>query len=106
VEGRPVGRLMDPGLADQQARRIVVLGDLAPVLEDLVHLRPTPAIDRTLAEAAEERRVPGLRRRVVAQLPGLDETVGHVAADAGDPPVDPEPEDAIELVAALLLRPV
>ena len=95
-------------VSPEQDRLVVVrVGDRAPPPHDVVHLRPvhvvTPAAARASCDRAHRRSVRG---RVVAQLGVLDDPVRDVDPEAGDPPVEPEPEDLVERVAHLLVPPV
>ena len=84
-----------PGLAQQQPRRRVAVGDRAPVPEDGVRLRPVGAVHRPLAEPAGQRAVAAAAGRRAVRV--LVEAVRDVDAEPGDPPVEPEPEDLAEL---------
>ena len=94
VEAGDLPEVEDPGLADQDPRRIERVGDPAPVAVDLVHLGAVHVVDLALAAAADVLGIVVRRGGVVAQLAVLDETVRHVDAEPRDPPIEPEPEDA------------
>jgi len=108
---RPVVRrhhleIEDVRLADQEPRRLVAVGDRPPAPKDVVHLGAVHAVDAALAEAAELGWVVVAERKVVAELAVLDDRVRDVDPEAGDAPVEPEPEDVVERLAHLLVPPV
>ena len=106
VEAGDLPEVEDPGLADQDPRRIGRVGDPSPVAVDLVHLGAVHVVDLALAAAADVLGIVVRRSGVVAQLAVLDEAVRHVDAEPGDPAVEPEPEDLLELAAHVLVPPV
>ncbi len=71
-----------------------------------MHLGPVRVVHGPLAEHPHVERVVVGRGRVVAQLGVLDDDVAHVDAEAVDAAVEPEPEDAVEGVAHLVVPPV
>ena len=69
--------------------------------------RPRPRLDRLHHDAAGPAHAAALGgRRVVGQPVGLDHAVGDVDPEAVDAAVEPEAQDAAELLAHLLVRPV
>ena len=71
-----------------------------------MRLGPFGVVDLALPEGGDVGVVAGLGRRVVAQLPVLDDGVAHVDAEPGHPPVEPEPQDPVELLPYVLTPPV
>ncbi|GIU86034.1 MAG: hypothetical protein KatS3mg009_0549 [Acidimicrobiia bacterium] len=106
VEGGELLRLEHVRLADEDARRVVLLADPAPPAQHVVHLGTGRVVGLPLAP---ELHVPVVVRRggrVVAQLAVLDDLVGDVEPEPRDAAVVPEPEDPVERVAHLLVPPV
>ena len=82
----------------------VVLGEEeVPVAIDLVHAVLAPV--RHVRLVAAHRAALG-GGGVVGEAVGLDQAVRHVDAETVDPAVEPEPQDAAELLADLFVRPV
>ena len=94
------------GLPDQQAGLVVAVGLATPAPDDLVHLGTVRVVDAALSEHLRLEVVLLGRRWVVPQLRVLDDDVAHVNAEAGNAPIRPEAEDAVEGVAHLLVPPV
>ena len=103
--GQTLDRL-DRRLADQDAAAGYRSDQRPPPPEHVVHLGPIAVVDRPLAEELGVEGVVVGRGRVVAELRVLDDDVAHVDAEAGHAPVEPEAEDAVELVAHLVVPPV
>ena len=93
-------------LADEDARRVVLLGELPPPPQYVVHLGATGVELLALAAHLHVPVVVGSRGRVVAQLAVLDDRVRDVEAEPGDAAVEPEAQDVVERVAHLLVPPV
>ena len=105
VGAHPVGELRqrdDPRLGAQDAVGAVLGEHLVPVAIDLVHalLRPVRGVVPAAAHAAA-----GLGR-VVGEAVDLREAVSDVDAEAVDAAVEPEAQDAAELLLDPLVGPV
>ena len=103
-------RVRHPCLGDEDARRVVRVGQLAPRAIDLVHLVPVPVRVVGLVHTGDglepERQVPPRALADVGQTLLLDERVGHVDAEPVDSTIEPEPQRGEEVVANLGVRPV
>ena len=94
-------------LADEDAGRVVAVGDRAPAAQHVVHLGPVRVVDAGAGPCICTYQWSSVgRRRVVAQLAVLDDRVAHVDAEPGDAAVEPEAQDVVERVAHLLVPPV
>ena len=105
-ERRPPGEVPHPGFAYEYPRRVVAVCQRTPRPVDLVHVGPVGVVERREATTSRPGIVVLGRRRVVAKLPVLDERVGDVDPEAGDPAVEPEAKNALELLAHLRVPPV
>src|SRR5262249_44363101 len=99
-------QVVQHGLPYEQPLRVVLPADGAPAPPGLVHLRAVARPDGPLAQPALHRWIGGPQRWVVAQKSVLDDLVGGVDPESGDAAVEPEAEDAIELVAHFWVPPV
>ncbi len=106
VGTHPLRRLLrrrQPRLRAERAVAVVLGHDAVPVAVDLVHAVAAPVGHAGLAAAHRS----GLRRRdVVGQPRLLDEPVRDVDAEPVDATIEPEPQDAAELLAHLFVGPV
>ena len=107
VPGQALG-VGHPGLAAEDPRRLELVGDGAPLAVDVVDAVLVP--ERCLGDVGVEHRrvVLGVRLGVgeVGQALLLDQPVGHVDAEAVDPPLEPEAQDVAELGVDLGVVPV
>ena len=106
VGAHPEGRLLDRGEPRLGAERpvAVVLGHhLVPVAVHVVDAVLAP-VRHTLLVTAHRCRI--LRRGVVGQPVGLHQAVRHVDTEAVDAPIEPEAQDAAELLPDDGIRPV
>ena len=94
---------VDPDLPDERPRRVVGVGDRAPLPPDLVNARLIPLRER---HDLAERRVQSTALAGVRVSRGLDQTVGHVDAEPVDVPVEPEPQDVDEVLPHVGVVPV
>ena len=92
-----------PCLRAQGAVAGVLVEDPVPVAVDLVHAGLTPVRHVGLFAA---HRVGVGRGRVVGKPGRLDQAVCDVHTEPVDAPVEPEPQNAAELLAHLVVRPV
>ena len=106
VERREVFRIEHIGLTDQHTRRVVALGQLAPPTDHIVHFGTARGVERLEPHHLRVRVVVLRGGRVVAQLFVFDDRVAHVDSETRNAPVEPEAQDAIELVADLFVPPV
>ena len=92
-----------PDLADEDPRRVVGVGDPAPLAPDLMHARLVPL--REVQDPAERHVQPVALAG--ARVPGsLDQSGGHIDAEAVDAPVEPEPQGRLEVRADVGVVPV
>jgi hypothetical protein len=104
--GRPSGDVEDVDLAEEHAPGLVRINETAPVSQDLVRLRTVHRVDAPEAVCTCVQVVVLGCRRVVAQLPVLDQRVTDVDSDAREAAVEPEAENAFELGSYLGVPPV
>ena len=119
---RDAGQRVDPGLGREDALAGVLVEQRAPVAVDLVHAVLAP-VGRAVAVLVADLGLEGDAglcgggaaaahaaalggRRVVGQAVGLDHAVRDVDAEAVDTAVEPEAQDAAELLAHLVVGPV
>src|SRR6266571_1173848 len=62
-----------PGLAEEQTRLVVAIGERAPPTDDVVNLGPVPAESETLMKAPLLVRVLGTRSRIVTKFAVVQE---------------------------------
>src|SRR5262249_15183432 len=102
--GEPL-QVVNPRLAEQQARRVVAFRYRAPVAVDAMDLRPVLVVHRPLSEPPAKGPVK-LGCRVVPEEGVFVEAVRDVDAETGDAPVEPESQDPPELLVHSRLPPV
>ena len=103
IAGQPVGRL-DPGFGDEHPVAVVLVDDPAPRAVDLVHavLVPVRRARPVLLGAVQQLVLCPVGR----QPGGLDQAVRDVDAEPRHASVEPKPQDRLELLVYLRVRPV
>jgi hypothetical protein len=106
VERRQPLDVEDVCLPQQQPGRLVLLGDGPPPAEHVVGLGSFGVVHLALPEVDHVRVIAGLGRGVVAQLPVLHDGLADVDAKPRHTPVEPEPQDPVELDLHVVAPPV
>ena len=106
VEGGDLADVEHVGLTDEEPRRVVGVADAAPAAQHLVHLGSTGVVHAALTLEPVHPVLGAGGRWVVAKQSVLDDHVAHVDAEPGDTTVEPEPQDAVELVPDRVAPPV
>ena len=83
VEGHELVQVQQPGLTEEESLRLVVVRQRPPAAQEVMDLR---------------------RVRPSGRI--LDDLVHDVDANAGDPSVEPKPQDVFEGVSDLAVQPV